>query len=355
MERFIEIVAPYKKECFFVEEAGEGGIPVLKSESKKREVFVVAKYDGDIPCVYVLASSTMQSERVAEVDGNVLGIHGVKYFKAKTFFKKDMKELEDAGKASINTFTQLSLEFGSAAFTRKFKKRKQISEITKGIDSKSEILMQTIAPSSTLPKSESSSQQPDFPVKNTNASSPMDVYSIRDVLGFDPYSVLENSSNIQENKELNLGDVAASVLEKKPLTYAKHRNEYVWAAVFDSICKLLALNNKNKLSYIYEIEEVPQVTLIKQLVCKFIGPKAKVDAKLHLEKRTKMALVTRLMVLLLLKNGGTIDLANHIKCLFGFDLAVVSKIMAGLGCKKSKSLKIPGATIMMYTLRAPKA
>lgn len=352
MKEFIEVLAPFKKNCLFKEEVIEGMPEALKSESSKKEVFLLAILEEDIPCSYALASTIVHGERITEINGKKMELRSVKYFKVKSYFKKDANELEVLERAK--TISQISLEFGSAAFTRGFKKRKQLSEVSVGLESKTEIVAQMVTSDENNCTTENIHRdiQPVFPVKNPYASTPMELYTLESILGFNPDAIINEHPNIQKDKEMNICSLTAAVLDKEVVTYSKNREKYVWTAVFDSICKIILGHRKVKLNYLYETEDLPQALMIKHIVRNMISPLTLLNTKIIIDKELKDKLIARISVLILLKDNGILNIQKYTACFFGCDLGKASKILTGLGCVKLPTEKTNGKALV-FSLELP--
>ncbi|EIJ89256.1 hypothetical protein NEPAR06_0755 [Nematocida parisii] len=350
MKDFIAVIAPYKANCIFRREQVETG-EVLKSECNKKELIVVATEESDIACNYALASTEAGSNQTVEINGNHLGIASIKYFKAKTLFKKDEQEL--AASERVRNSHELSLLFGSAAFSRTFKKRKQLNEISESVDSKGEMLINTQLSSGCVENNENipggtggkeknnkhSLIQPVFPEKNMDASYPNDLYTLESIFGFDPVVELKRNADQIKNNQINLGVVTAEVLGTNHVLYNTDEKTAAWALLFDCICKIIASVRKKKLSYIYETEDPIQVVMIKKLVKNFIG-NIPVGILIQIDKKTKDRLLIRLIILILLKDNCIIDVQKYRQCFFGCSLDVLRQIFKEINCKNAKKIRM---------------
>ncbi|KAI5160004.1 DNA-directed RNA polymerase I subunit RPA49 [Nematocida ausubeli] len=336
MKDFIAVVAPFKKNYTFRLETEENKT-ILKSDCSKREITVIASEETDIPCNYVLASTAETALETVEINGKTMHISEVKYFKAKTFFRKDEKE--SGSNVRAKTITELSLEFGSAAFARSFKKRKQMNEVTKETEDTGNILMQEKLASNGAdmahtPVPMESDLEPVFPKKNTSAKKPIDIYTLEGILGFSPFAVVEESIHLLKDNEISVGTLTESVLKKSQFKYEEEKGLSVWALVFDSISKILEGVRKKKLTYLYEMEDPIQAVMIKKIVKHFIGP-IQAHKPIILDKKTHSRLVVRIIIMLLLRSNGVLNIQTYPQCFFKMGIDAIRKLLKEIGCVKA--------------------
>ncbi|KAI5189630.1 hypothetical protein NEMIN01_0583 [Nematocida minor] len=354
MSEFGEIVAPFKKNCFFTREETEEGLPpVLKSECSKKETYIIATQESDIPCTYALASSSARSEQPVSINGETMYVKPVHYFKAKTFFKKDIKEIENS--TDFKNVFELTMMFGNAAFLRKYNKSKRFREVTDNLESKTETLLQTIAPQEHSRKDEENIlMEPMFPEKAENVQNPKDIYSIRNIVGFDPYELAEEVASSMRSKEIEVCPLTAAIIERGTINYEKDLDNCIWAVLFDSICKIFQANKKKTLGHLFETEAPMQSAFIKKLIKHFMPPFPSINAKLRMDKQTTDRLLARIIILILIKKNCILEIQKYTPCFFGCPFNSLNKLLTGLGCVKAAALKMSAAPLT-YVLTFPKS
>lgn len=313
---------------------------------------------NNLPCTFAVAEETPGKQgKPVKVNGVQYWLEALPVYRTHTAIIRE----EEQHALSLLTYEGLSLEFGTSLYYRNHRKRKKLQSIMENTDSPE---LAPIKPYNSQNQNGAGGEDQGrkqgisaHPKMNPKAAVPADVYDLDHSIEISTRSMREKigeNPDITANPEryIIVSDPVRSILSITGSIPALPEEKLCALIILDAFYRVLTAIEAKNLNSAYEgIPEI-QEEVVRDIRETYISEYLEKNAKVRMNcKALRTIILSRMFILILLVEGGQINVTSLLLHLPSISYLNTTKILMALGCKKTCK---QGRNFIQYTLQLKK-